>query len=46
MMIVILSGSESRRAGMAIAHPFCGDADFSFFAQMLYFVQHDNPLLS
>jgi len=45
MMIVIRSKSESRRAGMAIVRGFWCDADFSFPAQMLHFVQHDNLVM-
>ena len=37
--------AEQKR-DLAIARPFCCDADFSFSAQMLHFVQHDNPLTS
>jgi len=46
MMIAILSGRESRRAGLAIAGPFWCDAGFFPPAQMLHFVQHDHPLMS
>jgi len=38
MMIVILSEGK----GPASVRPFWCDADFSFSAQMLHFVQHDN----
>ena len=44
-MTVILSGSESRRAGMPTARPLRHDADLSFSAQMLHFILHDNLLM-